>query len=72
MFFASLSRASNLHRFLIDLLPISGTPDHVKNDFNVILSAKIKKSQVLKIHSFAIDFGSHFGIILGAFSDKCP
>ncbi len=40
MFFAHLFRALRLHEFLIDLLLISGTADHGKNDFNVILSAK--------------------------------
>ena len=41
-----------------------------KNDLNVILFAKRKKSQVLKIHGFAMDFGPHFGIILVALSHK--
>ena len=45
----------------------SGTPDHVKNDFNVIPSAKIKKSQVPTSHRFFMDYGIHFGIILEAF-----
>ena len=41
-----------------------------KNDFNVILFAKNKKSQVPKIHRFVIDFGHRFGIILETFSQK--
>ena len=69
MFFASLFRASSLHRCLYQMLLISGTPDHVKkNDFNVILFTKTKKSKVLKIHRFVIDFGPRFAIILEACS----
>ena len=48
------------NRFLVPLIMW-------KNEFNVILFAKIKKSQVLKIHRFVIDFGPRFGIILEAF-----
>ena len=41
-----------------------------KNDFNVILFAKNKKSQVPKFHRFVIDFGHRFSISLEAFSHK--
>ena len=42
-----------------------------KKQFNVILFAKIKKSQVPKSHRFAIDFSIGFSIKLGAFSSHC-
>ena len=38
-----------------------------KNDSNVILSAKTKKSQVPKSYRFVTDVGINFDIILEAF-----
>ena len=69
MIFSSIDFASF---YFYSFSLISGTPDHVKNDFNVILFAKSTKSQVLKDLTFAIDFGHGFGIILNAFSHKIP
>ena len=70
MFFACILRASVLHgffmichRFLVPLIMS-------KNDFNVILFAKNKKSHVPKIHRLFIDFEPHVGIMLGEFSHK--
>ena len=64
------------HRIRIDFLLIFdrflGPLIMWKNDFNVILFAKNKKSQVPKFHRFVIDFGRRFGIILEAFSHKFP
>ena len=46
---------------------------HVANsNKDVILFAKLKKSQALKIHRFLINFGPRFGIILEAFSNIFP
>ena len=53
---ASLCRI-DFRTFLYDLFFLDGYPDPVKNDLNDILFAKVKKSQVLKIHRFVINFG---------------